>query len=160
MKPKATSDTIIEIHKMFLKYPTLYDRAIIIAFEPHALYKLRIIDPQVGCALIVADMLISRGCEHKVLPSFFCTTVKSIGIESVLDKAALKIGKEILPYLLGCGGLILAQNTTNYEEVTNFIQNGIYIDIWGIKDITILTEYWKIGASVAPDTLSKINRSN
>jgi len=157
MKPKTTSETVTHVQKFFASHPILYERAIVSAFEPNALYKLRTLDEKISTALISAHMLVSGGCLHKVLPLAFCDAAVQYGVMPYLDQFALMLTKTIVPHIIGNGGFILHMNATTPTEATQFMQNDKWIDIWGIKDAETMKNWLKVGASVAPDILYKLD---
>jgi hypothetical protein len=89
LKPPASFESVLAVRDMFEKYD-LYERAIVIAFEPHILYMVRRADERIGTSLIVASWLVSAGCKHYILPQGFCNTVNTLGVTEWLDWTILK----------------------------------------------------------------------
>jgi len=62
MKVGATDMWVEKIIELYHKHPGLYDRAIVISFEPHTLYKIRSIDPKISTGIITMHDIASLGC--------------------------------------------------------------------------------------------------
>jgi len=152
IKPPASKEIITSVQQLFAKYD-LYERAMVISFEPHTLYKLRKLDEKISTSLIVAGWLISAGCSHHILPQNYCDVLHSFGIVHFLDWAVLKLSTSIIPWSIGVSGIVIASNSTSPLEVKKLIAGGYFVDIWGIKDEYIMKQFWNVGATIAPDTL-------
>jgi glycerophosphoryl diester phosphodiesterase len=157
MKPPTKPHTLAQVKQFFDKYPILYERAIVSAFEPHALHKLRRMDSKISTALISGHMLVSGGCKFKVLPSGFCGYMEQLGAIWYLDQFALTLTKTVIPHFIGNGGFILHMNSTSESEAVDYLKDGVWLDVWGIKEASTMKSYLQVGASVAPDILHKID---
>ena len=67
------------------------------------------------------------------------------------------MGKHIIPWVVGSGGIVINANCTSPAEVKQFMDSNLWVDVWGIKDHKLTVEYHKLGAAVAPDVLKQIN---
>jgi len=154
LKPPASLESVKAVHDMFVKYD-LFDRAIVIAFEPHILYMVRRADERIGTSLIVASWLVTAGCKHYILPNGFCNAVTTLGVAEWLDWMILKASTTVIPWALGTGGFVISANSTTLDQAKEFMNQGLFVDIWGIQDRQLMKQFWQLGASIAPDVLIK-----
>ncbi len=68
----------------------------------------------------------------------------------------LQLSTSVVPWMIGSAGLVISSNSTSPQEAKQFIEDGYFVDIWGINDKSLMQEYWNVGATVAPDTLVKM----
>jgi len=157
IKPPASREIIHAVHQTISKY-NLFERAMVISFEPHTLYKMRMLDERIKTSLIVAGWLISAGCAHHIIPTDYCDTLNSFGVVETLDWTILKLSTSVIPWLIGSSGIVISGNSTTPQEVSRMIQSGYFVDIWGIKDKEMMRKYWEVGATIAPDTLVNLRK--
>jgi hypothetical protein len=66
------------------------------------------------------------------------------------------LGKHVIPWVTGTGGLVINGLTITTNEVTELQNKGIWVDIWGIHDESTTKMFYNAGATVAPNVLYKL----
>jgi hypothetical protein len=93
---------------MFKRYPELYERALVMSFEPNVIVKYRLLDPKIGTLFIFQCLtksgtatisfggLTSFGCKINALPESFCKIASDLNLLQPLDWFTLMVTNIIL----------------------------------------------------------------